>query len=631
MQPVQVFTVIPDQLGPYRIERILGRGGMGAVYKGVNIETDELAAIKLLPASLAQETDFRQRFEAEIETLRKLYHPNIVQLFGFGEQDGVLFYAMELVDGKSLEEQLRDGRRFDWREVAEIGIHTCRALRHAHDRGIIHRDLKPANLLLSQENHVKLSDFGIARFFGDARITMAGNVVGTIEYMAPEQADARPVGPRTDLYSLGGVLYSLLARRPPYRARSLVEVFEKQRSGPPDPIRMYVPEIPEEMDRLVAQLLERDPENRPANATLVARRLELLAKTPFPVVRAPRSPGEAAQADAQRKPADVVPATRTMAHTCDLLPLEAKVILPDRPARPAQPANFGFEVNLSTVKPEAAPGRRLTDAGAGGPESTGRTTAERSTGRFVVVAQDDLDPMEPEPPPRAALISLHTWVLIAGLILMACSAWYFLQPPSADALHARIAAVIADRSTQSLLEAEADILEFVLRYSDDPRARRLQEYQKEIELYRLERRFDQRAKGMGSGNEDLLPIERAYVEAINLAWLEPERGLAKLRAIVDLYGDLPETKGAGAQCFELACRQVKKIERQFEQSEAMKQRDLRGRLQRIEELAQTDPKKAAAMVRAAMELYRDKPWAEPTLERLNKMSLEPKAEKGTKK
>ena len=85
---------------------------MGAVYKGVNIETDELAAIKLLPASLAQETDFRQRFEAEIETLRKLYHPNIVQLFGFGEQDGVLFYAMELVDGKSLEEQLRDGRRF---------------------------------------------------------------------------------------------------------------------------------------------------------------------------------------------------------------------------------------------------------------------------------------------------------------------------------------------------------------------------------------------------------------------------------------------------------------------------------------------------------------------------------------
>ena len=139
---------------------------MGAVYRAVNVETDEPAAVKILSASLADDADFRQRFEAEIETLRKLRHPNIVRLFGFGEEEGQLFYAMELVEGNSLEQELQNGRRFDWREVAQIGLEMCRALRHAHDRGIIHRDIKPANLLLAVEGHVKLSDFGIARLFG---------------------------------------------------------------------------------------------------------------------------------------------------------------------------------------------------------------------------------------------------------------------------------------------------------------------------------------------------------------------------------------------------------------------------------------------------------------------------------
>ena len=137
-----------------------------------------------LPA-LAQEEGFRIRFEAEIETLRKLNHPNIVRLFGFGQQEGHLFYAMELVDGNSLEEELRRGRSFDWREVTRMGIDICRALRHAHDRGVIHRDIKPGNLLLAADGRLKLSDFGIARLFGYSRLTTAGNVVGTAEYMAP--------------------------------------------------------------------------------------------------------------------------------------------------------------------------------------------------------------------------------------------------------------------------------------------------------------------------------------------------------------------------------------------------------------------------------------------------------------
>ena len=256
----------PRQLGPYRLTRRLGRGGMGTVYEGVNLETGESAAVKVLAGELGHEPDFRNRFASEIETLRRLNHPNIVRLFGFGEQEDELFYAMELVDGVSLEEEIRQGRRFTWREVIQIGSQTCQALRHAHDRGVIHRDIKPANLLWTAEAVVKLSDFGIARFFGTTRMTTVGSVIGTVEYMAPEQADARPVDPRTDLYSLGGVLYALLVGQPPFVAKTLPEMLHKQRYEKPEPIDRLVAGVPEELAILIAQLLEKDPKNRVPNA-----------------------------------------------------------------------------------------------------------------------------------------------------------------------------------------------------------------------------------------------------------------------------------------------------------------------------------------------------------------------------
>ena len=133
-----------ERLGPYRIEKLLGRGGMGAVYAGLNEATGDRAAVKVLAAHLSDNADFRERFSGEVETLKKLKHPNIVQLLAYGEEGGHLFYVMELVDGRSLQDELQAGRRYDWREVARIGVEVCRALKHAHDSGVIHRDLKPA-------------------------------------------------------------------------------------------------------------------------------------------------------------------------------------------------------------------------------------------------------------------------------------------------------------------------------------------------------------------------------------------------------------------------------------------------------------------------------------------------------
>ena len=265
-----------ERLGPYQIVGKLGRGGMGTVFEAVHRETGEPAAVKLLSAALAREEGFRSRFEAEIETLRKLRHPNIVRLFGFGEQEGELFYAMELVDGDSLEEELRNGRVFDWREVTQIGIETCRALRHAHDRGVIHRDIKPGNLLLTAERRVKLSDFGIARLFGHTRLTSAGNILGTAEYMSPEQAEGKPVNARADLYSLGALLYALLARRPLFHGKSLAEMIYKQRFESPEPLKKHVPDVPDEMERILQQLLQKEPGQRMPNADVLARRLEAM-------------------------------------------------------------------------------------------------------------------------------------------------------------------------------------------------------------------------------------------------------------------------------------------------------------------------------------------------------------------
>ena len=269
----------PTHLGPYRILRKVGRGGMGTVYMGVDDSSGQTAAVKLLAGDMAQQPDFRERFKAEIETLRKLNHPNIVQIFGFGEDEQEIYYAMEFVPGSSLEEQLGRGRAFPWREVVQFGIAIARALRHAHDRGVIHRDIKPGNLLLSEDGTLKLSDFGIARLFGNVRLTGVGSVLGTAEFMAPEQAEGRPVDPRSDLYSLGGVMYVLLARRPLYNARSFAEMLDKQRFEKPAPLRQFAPDIPVELEQIVHRLLEKDPERRMGTALALERRLETVLET----------------------------------------------------------------------------------------------------------------------------------------------------------------------------------------------------------------------------------------------------------------------------------------------------------------------------------------------------------------
>jgi serine/threonine-protein kinase len=588
-----------EQLGPYQIIRELGHGGMGTVYEGLDLQTGERAAVKLLAAPLAQEEGFRERFEAEIETLKKLNHPNVVRLFGFGQQLHHRFYAMELVDGDSLEQELQRGCRFNWREVTRIGIDICHALRHAHDRGVIHRDIKPGNLLMTADGHVKLSDFGIARLFGNARLTGIGSVLGTAEYMAPEQAEGRPVTPRADLYSLGAVLYVLLAGRPLFRGKSLPELLHKQRYDQPEPLRDHAPDVPAALAQIIAQLLEKDPERRIPNADVLAR--QLLAMERALSLEPERDDGFTVEtkADALDSGGDAA----RVAAAAGAFPADAGQLPPTRLAGdwlPEPPPRH------DPAPPDDLPETKATSAFKKLVEPVA-TAQQQPVTLFTPVPEEELDRAEVQQEPHA-LISLHTWVLAVGLIAVGLTVWYFLQPPSADVLYDRITAQTADGSISSLLQAESDIQKFLELYSDDPRCPELRRHANEIDLHRLERRFELRAKGLG-GTDDLVPVERAYLDAINYARLDPERGMAKLQALIDLYNHRAGSSGPTGMCLELARRRLEQLREELGRQTAQQLALVQDRLDQAGQFSQTEPDRARAMYRAMIELYADKPWA----------------------
>jgi serine/threonine-protein kinase len=270
--------MIGTQLGKWIIDKQLGRGGMGRVFLAHESPAGQVAAVKVLAAELAQEPGFLQRFQREIEVLDQLKHPNVVGLLDSGSQDGLFYFAMEYVDGPNFEQLLLKQGRLPWKEVLDAALQICPALKHAHDRGIIHRDLKPPNLLRNSEGVVKLTDFGIAKVFAARHLTNTGGVVGTAEYLSPEQALGKPATKRSDLYSLGVVLYTLITGRPPFQGRETTELLHKHVYAQFDRPAKLVPELPHELDEVICQLLEKDPSRRPGDAMVLQRRLESIRR-----------------------------------------------------------------------------------------------------------------------------------------------------------------------------------------------------------------------------------------------------------------------------------------------------------------------------------------------------------------
>ncbi|MEX2174618.1 MAG: serine/threonine-protein kinase [Pirellulaceae bacterium] len=631
-----------EKLGPYKLEKILGRGGMGTVYVGLNQETDERAAVKVLSGHLSDDPGFRERFKLEVETLKRLLHPNIVQLFGFGEDDGHLFYAMELVGGRSLHDELVAGRRFTWREVTRIGIAVALALKHAHDRGIIHRDLKPANLLLDDQEHLKLTDFGIAKLYGGSSVTAAGGILGTADYMAPEQADGRTVNARCDLYSLGSVLYALLVGRPPFVGKSIVQVISALKHDAPIPVRRLAPDTPDELESIVLQLLEKDPQKRIPTAHALANRLRAMEHALSLETRV-MQPGEIDPEEELRlAPEEGSDQTQPIGQTVARPAGKETTPLPDK----TDDEKLDNEYRISGVLPTKVTGisgssRADVATHATGVAAKGKAGSVHSAN---TVSEAELAALAPLPAGRKTEFTrvseaelrragsaldgdeggVRHWLTLGLLLATAVAAiggfiYYATRPASADDLFARVQRAMENGGPEQLAGVEAELTHFLAAFPADPRAQELQEYQQELELYRLQRRFEMRARRPGQA-EALSPVERAYLEAVQLATRDPEGALARFQAIADVYGGEADPKlsdpqkKAREQCLALARQQIEQLAEAIEKLAAEQRQALGLQLDRASRLAGQDPSAAEKIWRGIVTLYGEKAWAADLVE-----------------
>ncbi|TWU34494.1 serine/threonine protein kinase [Novipirellula artificiosorum] len=260
-----------SQIADYELGAILGVGTVGTIYEGIESSTGQRFAIKKLHPGISSDKLIRARFQREMTILQRLQHPNIIGYYGGGEaDDGLLYYIMELVEGGTVKELLEANGHLSWQVVVDVARQICSALQCAHNHGVIHRDLKPGNLFLTKSADVKLGDFGIARDLTSSDLTATGLTVGTHAYMSPEQitGDAMISG-KTDLYALGCCLFEMLSGRKTFLGENFAQLFEQHLRQKPQHVRELVPECPQELDAIIDQLLEKDPEDRPFNARKV--------------------------------------------------------------------------------------------------------------------------------------------------------------------------------------------------------------------------------------------------------------------------------------------------------------------------------------------------------------------------
>lgn len=287
-----------ERIGDFILLRVIGEGGMGTVYEATERLSGRRLALKVLHASLTRSADARARFLMEMRILANLEHPNIVRSLLSAEIDGRLVLALEYLEGRTLRQQLEQGRLSVEHAIAiAIAVGSALDAAHRRDPPIVHRDLKPENLMLLSDGTVKVMDFGVAKVLsGQAGPTRSTDAIGTVQYMAPEQAEGRAITPRTDLYALGLVLYEMLVGKPPFEAASLLGLLRMQCEIPPPPFEPALQRsLPPGLEALVFQLLAKSPDERPQDAASVLRALQAVGLPSAPGLKTPESPSGARQ------------------------------------------------------------------------------------------------------------------------------------------------------------------------------------------------------------------------------------------------------------------------------------------------------------------------------------------------
>ncbi|MGE5707291.1 MAG: protein kinase domain-containing protein, partial [Bacteroidota bacterium] len=286
--------------GNFEILDILGKGGMGVVYRAKDLRLDRIVALKELileqTLSEVEKQDTTERFRREAMASARLKHNNIVTVYDYGQFGGRHFMAMELLEGKSLGDHIEAKTQFTFQQVVDIGIQICAGLDYAHANGVVHRDIKPDNIMVLNNGAVKITDFGVARVRSDLpSMTQTGTTLGTIAYISPEQlCDSRLVDGRSDLFSLGGLLYELLTFKTPFDAGSLGGTILKIMNEQPIPLRQYNPAIPVRLEQVILRSLRKNPDERFPRAAEMAQALAASMKEPPPQAQ-PQVPSQGSQ------------------------------------------------------------------------------------------------------------------------------------------------------------------------------------------------------------------------------------------------------------------------------------------------------------------------------------------------
>ena len=572
------------EIGPYKIKGTLGRGGMGTVFRARHEGTGEVHAVKVLSPVYSSDDHFRGRFESEIKALLKLDHPNIVRLISFGQDDGNLYFSMELIEGNSLFQMQREGHRFNWREILAIAKDVCQGLRHAHDRGIIHRDLKPGNLMMSGDGYVKIADFGIAKSFGSNQNT-GENVLGTMDFMSPEQAKGEPVTFRSDLYSLGSVLYTLLSGRPPFSANSIEESLRNLTRVPAPKLSSVVPDIPEEVDNIIGRLMEKNPEKRIATALALRHKLTEIEESLKGYSEAKTAEVRSRDTNPNQKTVNLGPRHQTTEGRTD------------------SRSNTGTDTK-SKSRTSSGHQTRSEHTVVDSVDSSGlrRRTAEKSTDtsrpdfHSKVSEKQRREILEPGDEPEASKGLLPTLAALMLVLLMAVvGTWYSAQSPSADDLYT---AIQSSRPQKVIEQAET----FLETYPDDERAstvRRIFEFGKATQYYtQLSNRLSVRANIIGENR--LSDIERQFLEIADLAKSDYEEGHMKMKAFVTVHDSVSNLSETDRECLDAAKKFTTKI-----REDAMKhaKTNLRSIRSALGKAASSNSRRAGEIYDSIIELY----------------------------
>src|SRR5262245_32903014 len=374
------------RLGPYEILAPLGAGGMGEVYRARDVSLERQVAIKVLPEDVATDEKRLRRLFQEARAASALNHPNIVTVYGVGEEDSVSYIANELVEGKTLAEMMM-GSELSTKKVLEIGVQIADGLAAAHEAGIIHRDLKPANVMLTKDGVVKILDFGLAKRTAPAQRgdphsatmpaadTLPGEIVGTAGFMSPEQVRGDEVDFRSDQFALGSLLYEMLTGRRAFQGATTIDMLSAILNQEPEPIARIRPDVPPPLRWTIERCLAKSPAERYQSSRDLARELSSLRNhlSEFSGLGFEGSPPEALKSRARRKLAWALPALALVA-TAAVLLLRARPTVPGASVRftvsPQQGTVFNFSSSTPAPPALAPDGRRVV---FGARDSSGKT------------------------------------------------------------------------------------------------------------------------------------------------------------------------------------------------------------------------------------------------------------------